>query len=73
MMRALTDILGPEGEGWHTERRERKGGGAKPVTWIMATRQARQQGAALPEPPDDWPPDDWPPDDQDDPPGGGLF
>jgi hypothetical protein len=70
--RALIDILGPEGEGWHTERRERKGGG-KPVTWITATRQARQQGATLPEPPDDWPPDDWPSDDQGNAPDAGLF
>ena len=71
--RALTDILGPEEEGWRTERRERKGGGGKPVTWIIATSQAKQRGVTLPEPPDDWPPEDWPFDDQGDPPGDGLF
>jgi hypothetical protein len=71
--RALTDILGPEGEGWRTERRERKGGGAKPVTWIIATPRAKRRDAALPEPSDDWPTEDWPFDDQGGLPDDGLF
>jgi hypothetical protein len=51
--RALTDILGPEGQGWRTESRPSAQG--RPAKWILATAQAK---TTLPEAPAAWVPDE---------------
>jgi hypothetical protein len=66
--RALDDILGPENVGWRTEKRESKSGPPRPVSWIIATEQAKPVAASVPDLPEDWPPDD-----QFEPPTDGLF
>lgn len=63
--RALTDILGPEPEGWRTESRpsaQSRGGSPRQVRWIVATAQAQTR---IPEAPVAWAPEeeDAPPDD----------